>query len=419
MPPTPTRRAFCLTAAATLATRQSPLRAQMGVQSRSSTHPDIAAIDHDRILTAAARALTQPITPLTTLTAARTPGIPHDFYSEPEDFFPDPASSTAPWLQRKPSPANPVILNPDAFTSHRDAVYTLGTSVAALTAAFVISNDAKYAAKAAEHLRAWFVTPATRMNPSLNFGQSIPNSPTALRFEGVIETVPLAEAAHCIRFLTKSEALSSDELKALHAWFAEYAQWLNESRIGGLARDQKDRHGSSWLLQCAAFADANAIGFTSDDSALDALRHHFHTVTLRAEINAFGVFPHDVSTPNPYRNALFNLDLLSGACELLTTRFENAWEYELQDGPGLRSAIAFHFPFILNRSQWPYPADITHFKELPGRRSSLLLAGRAYNRPEYVDLWKSLEPLPRNASSELLRTFPITQPLLWFTRPKP
>jgi hypothetical protein len=394
---------------------QSPLRAQ----SRSSTHPDIAAIDRDRILAAAIRALTQPVAPITTLHAPRSSGTPHDFYSEPEDFFPDPASPASPWLQRKPTPANPAALNPEAFTAHRDAIYILGRTVAALTAAFVISNDAKYAAKAAEHLRAWFITPATRMNPSLEFGQRIPNSPSSLRFEGVIETVPLAETAHCLRFLAKSDALTSEELKTLRAWFAEYAKWLNDSRIGGLARDQKDRHGSSWLFQCAAFADANVIGFSSDDSTLDALRHRFHTVTLRAEINAFGVFPHDVATSNPYRNALFNLDLLAGACELLTTRFENPWEYELQDGPGLRSAIAYHYPFIVNRSTWPYPADITHFKELPGRRSSLLLAGRSYSRPEYVDLWKSLEPLPETAAPEVLRTFPITQPLLWFTRPKP
>jgi hypothetical protein len=412
---TPTRRAFCLTAASALAMTRSPLLAQ----SRSSTHPDVAAIDHDRILAAAAAAFTQPVTPITTLPATQTPGTPHDFYSEPEDFFPDPASPTGPWLQRKNRPANPAVFNPNAFTAHRDAVYALGKTVAALTAAFVITTEAKYAARAAEHLRAWFVTPATRMDPSLNFAQCVPNSPATLRFEGVVETVPLAEAARSVRFLTKSASLTPDDQKALHSWLAEYAQWLNDSRIGGLARDQKDHHGSSWLFQCAAFADANATGLTSDDSALDALRHRVRNVTLRAEINAFGFFPHCVSTPNPYRNSLFNLDLLAAACELLTTRFEDPWEYELQDGPGLRSAIAYHYPFILNRSQWPYPADIGHFEQLPARRSSLLLAGRAYSRPEYTALWKSLRPLPDSAAPDLLRTFPITQPLLWFNRAKP
>jgi hypothetical protein len=352
------------------------------------------------------------------MSAKRSPGGPHDFYSEPEDYFPDPAAAGGPWLQKRPSPANPMVANPDSFTAHRDAVYTLGKTVAALTAAFTLTRETRYAVRTAEHLRAWFVTPATRVNPSLQFGQHIPNA-NALRFEGVLETLPLAETARAIRFLPGTGALADEERKAILAWFAEYAQWLNDSRIGGLARDQKDHHGSSWLFQCAAFADANVIGFTSDDATLAQLRHRFRTVTLRAELNAYGFFQHDVDTQFPYRNSLLNLDLLAGVCELLSTRFDNVWEYELQDGPGMRAAIAYHFPFLLNRSAWPYPADLSHFKDLPSRRISLLLAGRAYNRPEYVDLWKSLKPLQDDAAPELLRSVPITQPLLWASHPRP
>ena len=427
----PTRRVFCLSgltgltaAAASVAGARAPLLGQ----SRSSTHPDVARIDHDRILAAATKRLAEPVTPITSFAAPRSGGDANDFYSEPEDFFPDPASAAKAWVRRATVPGNPVAVNPEAFTAHRDAVYRFGSTVAALTAAFVVTNDPKYAARAAAHLRAWLVTPTTRMKPALDFAQRIPNAAGTLRFEGVIETVPLAEVARAIKFLVRSSKwgagepgageMAAGDLAAIHAWFAEYARWLNESRAGGLARDQPDQHGSSWLFQCAAYADANVIGFTSDDSALDALRHRFRTVTLRAEINALGVFPHCVATANPYRNALLNLDLLAGACELLTTRFENPWDYELQDGPGLRSAIAFHFPFLLNRSQWPYPADSTHFKDLPGRRAALLLAGRAYRRPEYVDLWQALEPPADTAAGEILRSFPITQPLLWFVRGK-
>jgi len=372
----------------------------------------VAAFDHDRILAAAAEALKTPITPITTLPAPRTSGTPHDFYSEPEDFFPDPSNPTSPWLER-PSQANP-----DTFTTHRDAVYHLGVAIAGLTAACTITTDPKYAARAAEHLRTWFITPATRMNPTLQLAQRVPNTPTG-RPEGVLDSLPLAEVARSLRFLETSEALTPEELAAIRKWFADYAIWLNESRTAGLARDRRDHHASSWLFQAAAYADANVTGLSSDDASLNALRHRFKTATLRAQMNGNGIFPREVATPTPFRNALFNLDLLTLACELLTTRFDNPWEYELQDGPGLRAAIAYHFPFIRTPSTWPYPADAVHFKELPGRRISLLLAGRAYTQPSYVDLWKSLSPLPQTAAPELLRTFPITQPVLWFTKPKP
>jgi hypothetical protein len=400
-----TRRTFCL-AAATL------LHPCARGQSRSETHPDIAALDHDRILAAAAaEALKAPITPVTNLPATRTPGSPHDFYSEPEDFFPDPANPNGPWLKR------PGQVNPGAFTAHRDAVYQLGVTVAGLAAAFTITADLKYATKAAEHLRAWFITPATRMNPTLQLAQRIPNTPTG-RPEGVIDSLPLAEVARSLRFLEPSNTLAPEEVASIRKWFADYSVWLNESRTAGLARDRRDHHASSWLFQAAAYADANVIGNTSDDDALNLLRHRFKTATLRAQMNGNGIFPREVATPTPFRNALFNLDLLTLACELLTTRFDNPWEYELQDGPGLRAAIAYHYPFIRTPSTWPYPADASHFKELPSRRISLLLSGRAYTQPSYVDLWRSLSPLPQTAAPELLRTFPITQPLLWFTKPK-
>ena len=382
----PTRRAFCLSAAAALA------YASLHGQSRSETHPDVAAIDHDRILADATESIKAPVKPITSLPAPRSPGTPHDFYSEPEEIA-------------------------GAFMAHRNAVYALGVAIADLTAAFAITSDPNYAARASQHLRAWFLTPATRMNPTLQFAHRPPDAPTG-RPEGVIESLPLAEVARSLSFLASSAALTPEELAGLRKWFADYSVWLNESRTAGLARDMKDHNGSSWLFQAAAYADANLTGISSDDSTLNALRHQFRHATLRAQMNGNGIFPREVATTDPFRNALFDLDMLTLACELLTTRFDNPWEYELQDGPGLRAAIAFHYPFIQTPSKWPYPADATHFKEMPGRRISLLLAGRAYTQPPYIDLWKSLSPLPRSAAPELLRTFPVAQPLLWFTKAK-
>jgi hypothetical protein len=155
----------------------------------------------------------------------------------------------------------------------------------------------------------------------------------------------------------------------------------------------------------------------SDDRPLTLLRHQYKTVTIRAQIIADGVFPQELMTLNPYRNSLFNLDMMAAICLLLSTRFESVWDYDLQDGPGMRSVVARHYPFIQNRGTWPYRADATHFNDLPLRRPSLLFAARAFVRPEYADLWKSL---PADTTiPELQRTFPIRQPLLWVTRPKP
>ena len=397
-----TRRAFCSLAAALLLTRRLSAQSPQP-PSKSTTRPDVAAIDHDRIVAAATRYLTQPVTPLTALPTKSSPGTPHDFYSEAEDYWPDPTSPNNPFTQRSGPP------NPNAFVAHRDALLNLSLYIPALTAAFVLTHDERYAQQAIAHLRAWFIDPATSMTPSLQYAQVIQPANTG-RPEGLVEAVHLAEVAQSIPFLGNSESLSATDHTAIQKWFSDYFEWLTTSRLAGLARDQKNHHGSSWLLQAAACASLN----TKDDRPLTELRHQFKTTTIRAQILADGSFPHELNLPNPYRLSIFNLDMLTAICVLLSTRFESVWDYELQDGPGMRVALAHHFPFILNRGTWPYKADATHFNDLPIRPPSLLFAARAYSRPEYADLWKTLPP--DTTIPELQRTFPIRQPLLWVTR---
>ena len=251
--------------------------------------------------------------------------------------------------------------------------------------------------QATAHLQAWFLTPETRL----------PTTPRYPAFQPIAELSALAELAQSLPFLSLEPTI----LTPLKKWFADYLAWLTESRLALLARDAKDHHGSSWLLQSAAYAR-----LTANEAILADLRHRFKTVTVRAQINADGFFPHELPSPNPFRDSLFNLDLLAGVCQLLSTRFESVWEHELQDGPGMRAAIARHAPYIANRAKWPYPADQTHFNQLPARRPALVFAGRAFTQPDYVTLWRTLPPDPTDP--EILRTFPIRQPILWLTQPK-
>jgi Alginate lyase len=397
-----TRRIFCSQAATLLLTPRLLLS-----QAKPTFRPDVAAIDHDHILQAATHYLTQSPAPLTTLPCSRSPGTPHDFYSETEDYWPDSSNPTGPFVVRTGS------LNPDAFTAHRDALLDLCICVPALTAAFVLTNESRYAQQALTHLRVWFVDPVTRMTPNLLYGQTIPPAKTG-RPEGVVEAVHLAEVVQCIPFLSNSELFTESDRATVQKWFADYFEWLNTSRLAGLARDTKSHHGTSWLLQAAAIAHLSQV---TDDAPLTTLRHQFKSNSIRAQIVADGTFPHELTTPNPYRNTLFNLDMFAGICVLLSTRFESVWDYELQDGPGMRTVIARLYPYILNRGAWPYRADAAHFNDLPIRPPSLLFAARAYSRPEYAELWKTLKPAP--TIPELQRTFPIRQPLLWVTRPKP
>ncbi|MDQ2924554.1 MAG: alginate lyase family protein [Acidobacteriota bacterium] len=374
-----TRRRFCASAALlTLSPRM--LRAQ------GSARVDVAAVEHDRILALAAVALQQPVR---TLGSLHSPAADlHDFYSEAET--PAPAKGTP-------------------FRAHAEALIDFSEAVSTLTAAYVLTHDDRYALRAGNHLFAWFVDPATRMNPQLPNAYATSTSVNALA-AGIVDGVPLAEIARSIPFLVDTAALAPPDLLTARAWFTQFLDWLNTARTPLIARDTKDHTASAWLL--LASACARLLG---DEATLTALRHRFKAPTLRNQIQASGVFHHEIITDAPYRNSLFNFDLLAGACELLSTPFASLWSYELEDGPGLRSVAAFLYPMLKEPARWPYPADAFRFREVPRRRPALLLAGRAYTRPEYVDLWRSLPTPPPN--DPLRASFPIRQPMLWDTRP--
>jgi hypothetical protein len=351
------------------------------LHAQSSAHVDVAAVEHDRVLAEAAVALKQPVSPLTVIHSPASD--PHDFYTEAEA--------------------------PKAFRAHAEALIDASTNISTLTAAYVLTRDDKYALRAGNHLYAWFVDPATRMNPQLQSAHAT-STTVVTQAAGIVDGVPLAEIARSIQFLVDTAALAPPDLATTRAWFTSFLDWLNTSRIPAIARDTKDHTASAWLLLAAACG--RLLG---DDATLNACRHRLKTPTLRNQIDANGVFHHEVITNAPYRNSLFNYDLLAGACELLSTPFASLWTYELEDGPGLRSVAAFLYPMIHEPARWPYPADDFRYRQVPRRRPALLLAGRAYTRPEYVDLWRSLPTPP--VDDPLRASFPIRQPLLWTARP--
>jgi hypothetical protein len=89
----------------------------------------------------------------------------------------------------------------------------------------------------------------------------------------------------------------------------------------------------------------------------------------------------------------------------------DATRFALADGRGLGKAAEFIYPYIADKSAWKWAKDIEHFDALPVRSPGLLFAGLAFNEPRYLELWKRLNPDPTD--KEIVRNYPIRQPILW------
>lgn len=395
-----TRREFLITAAgatAYLASRVAPAST-----SRAITDPYalVAKVDRGRILAAATRYLQdQPVT-VTAAHSERSAGGIHDYYSEGDYWWPDPKNPGGPYIRRDG------MSNPANFNAHREAMVRLSLIVPALAAAWELTGERKYADHAGRHLRAWFVDPATRMNPSLQYAQAI-SGITKGRGIGIIDTLHLVEPARAATLLLQSGVLASG--KKIQSWFADYLQWMRTSKNGQEERDAKNNHGSCWVLQAGEFAR-----FTQNSEVMAWCRDRFQTVLVPHQIAPNGSLPLELARTKPYSYSLFDMDVLCGIAQSLSTQTDDLWSFSTSDGRSLRKLMEFMYPYIKDRGAWPLPHDVEHFTDFPVRNPALLFSGIAYRQQDYIALWKTLNPDP--VVPEVIRNFPIRQPLLWLVR---
>jgi Alginate lyase len=356
---------------------------------------DLAAIERPRVLKGAAKSLKeQPIT-VTVASSPRSAGGKHDYFSEGDYWWPDPINPGGPYIQRDG------MSNPDNFNDHRLALIRLSLIVPSLAAAYQLTHDRRYADHAARHLRAWFIDDATRMNANLQYAQAIHGRFTG-RGTGIIDTLHLVEVARAMPRLD----LSAGDLDGVRKWFAAYLEWMTTHPYGIAERDTKNNHATCWVTQVAAFAQ-----LTGNAALTGYCRDRFKTVLIPNQEAGDGSFPQEQARTKPYGYSLFNLDAMAIAAQTLTTREDNLWTWQLPDGRGMGRAMAYMVPFIADKSKWPKPPDVMYDKEWPVRQPSLLFAGLALDRNQYLELWQRLDADP--AVDEVIRNFPVRQPLLW------
>ncbi len=358
---------------------------------------DVAAFDRARVIKAADSYLNDKPVTVTASHSPRSAGGRHDFFSEGDYWWPDPKNPDGPYIQRDG------MTNPDNFVEHRKALMRLSVEVPALAAAWKITHDRRYADRAALHLRAWFIDDATRMNPNLEYAQAIHGRFTG-RGTGIIDTIHLVEVARAVEVL--SPVLPSRDLQNIKHWFADYTAWMMTHAYGIAERDATNNHGTCWVMQVAAFAH-----LTGDEKTLQYARVRFKTVLLPNQEADDGSFPQEMKRTKPYGYSLFNLEAFAAIAQILSTKSDDLWAFELPDGRGLRKAVAFMAPFIRDKTKWPLKPDVMYYDEWPMRQSSLLFAGLAYKEAAYIDLWKTL---PADSKvDEVIRNFFIRQLVLW------
>jgi hypothetical protein len=105
------------------------------------------------------------------------------------------------------------------------------------------------------------------------------------------------------------------------------------------------------------------------------------------------------------------MDLLCTLAHILSAKGENLFLFDAGGGRSLRRGMKFLFPFIEDKSRWPFARDVLHWDDWPVRQPSLLFAGLALHEVRYLALFSRLNADPE--SDEVRRNLPVRHPLIW------
>jgi hypothetical protein len=350
-----------------------------------------------QILTEAEWAMQQQPITVTSSSSIRSAGGENDFYSEGDYWWPDPQNPDGPYVQRDG------LTNPDNFVAHRLAMIRFSKIIGSLATAYKVTGDEKYVKHANIHLNAWFVNKATMMNPNLLYAQAIKGRFTG-RGIGIIDTLHLIDVAQGI--IVMQSKIDNLNLVAIKDWFTSYIAWLMSHPYGEAEMNAKNNHGTCFILQVASFAK-----LTGDEKLLKFCSDRYKNVLLPNQMAVDGSFPLEMARTKAYGYSIFNLDVMTAVCQVLSTKEDNLWEYETTDGKSIKKGIEFLYPYIADKSKWQLKPDVMYWDEWPVAQPFLVFGAHAYKNENWLNTWKTLEHNP--IIEEVIRNLPVKYPLIW------
>jgi hypothetical protein len=340
-------------------------------KSRGAKDPALAAAWQD-VIARADSALIGPSYSVVNKTRVPPSGDKHDYMSMGPYWWPDKSRSNGePYVRRDG------IVNPERDSAAFDttSLEKMSASVEALSLAYYLSDDERYARKAAELLRVWFLAPATRMNPNASFSQGVPGR-TPGRAEGVLDTFRLMRVVEGIGLIAPSKVLSAAEQGALEKWFSDYVTWMVTSPTGREERDAHNNHALWYDFQIAQFA----LFARRDDVAREVVGQVVQR-RFAQQIENDGSLPQELARTRAFHYTVFALRAAAGLADVARCLDTDLWRSTTRDGRGLKIGIDFLLPYVGREREFPYPDP------KPGPSEELFelfaRAAGAYDDPKY------------------------------------
>lgn len=312
--------------------------------------------------------------PYSVMQKAVTPpsGDKHDYMSQAPYFWADPTKPDGLPYIRRDGERNPELKK----ISDHDNLGHMGEDARNLALAYYLTGNVTYADRAALLLRTWFLDPATRMNPNLEFGQGIPGINTG-RGIGLIETRSFMPALDAVGLLAGSKAWSSADQDGIKVWIGQFLHWMRTSDKGKDEDAANNNHGTWYDLQVTDYA----LFLGDRELAVDTL-NRVKTRRIAIQIEPDGRQPLELARTNAFSYSIGNLDGLMQLAGRGQQVGVDLWNFRTADSRCIRAALDYLLPYAVGSKQWSY-------QQIGGFHGDALLhqlqrAETEYHDPKYA-----------------------------------
>ncbi len=273
-------------------------------------------------------------------------GDKHDYMSLSRYWWPDTSKADGLPYIRKDGISNPEIEKLDRYP-----LGDFSKSVQSLSLAYYITSDEKFAEKAVENLRTWFINSKTKMNPNMNYGQTVPGIRNGLgRGVGIIDTYTFIEMLDGVELLKKSKSFTLADQQAIKEWFTAYVQWLQTSPVAREELEAPNNHGTAYDVQLTRYAI-----FIGNEDLAKKLLNEFPQKRLFSQIEPDGSQPLELARTTALGYSTFNLTHFLDMCQIGKLVGVDLLSAKSTDGRSILKAIDFLVPYINKpASQFPY-----------------------------------------------------------------
>lgn len=280
--------------------------------------------------------------------------------------------------------------NPEYKEYDYDRLVRLSDRINTLALAWYFSGEKKYAEKAIELVKVWFINKKTKMNPNLNYCQVCPGKNGGMG-NNVLDGTMIADILNGIVLLEYYEGFSKQDQKALKKWVKAFSKQIQKTDWGKKNLQNNNNQGIAYDRQLLTYW--SFIGERNDKRKNIS---GFNQRRLFKQLAADGSQPQETCRTRGYHYSWYNIHFISEFLIIAKNQNERIDQQVSDSGLSFYSAIDFLIPYLGK------PKSAWQFQEISNWDDTQLMARRELYRiahslePKYLPVLNACGSIPQD-----------------------